>query len=263
MLTRRVVACLDVRAGKVVKGVRFESLREVGDPAERAQEYEQQGADEIVVLDVSATLEDRLASLRSIQKIRELLSVPLTVGGGVRGVDDARRLLDAGADRVSVNSAAVLRPELIADLAREFGSQCVVIAVDAFRRPDLFADGQPRWRLAVRSGTERMELDPIRWAVRAEALGAGEVLLTSMDRDGTGSGYDVQLIEAVSSATSIPVVASGGARVPEDLSAALASGAEAVLVASMIHDGLTTIQAIKAHLMRAGFPIRRVYEETT
>lgn len=268
MLTRRVITCLDVRAGRVVKGVRFDALRDIGDPAELAQRYEQQGADEIVLLDVSATLEDRLAGVRSIERMRQRLSIPLTVGGGVRGAADAARLLEAGADRVSVNSAAVLRPELVAELAARFGTQCVVVAIDAARHPGsrpsaAAALANPTaWRVAVRSATCPMALDPALWAARAEALGAGEVLLTSIDRDGTGDGYDLELIRAVSAAVSIPVIASGGARTPEDLLSALGAGADAVLVASMVHDGVWSVSALKARLAQERIAIRRTTETT-
>lgn len=268
MLMRRVITCLDVRAGRVVKGVRFDALRVIGDPADLAARYEQEGADEIVMLDVSATLEDRLAGVRSVERMRRRLSIPLTVGGGVRMVEDAARLLEAGADRVSVNSAAVLRPELIAELAARFGTQCVVVAIDAARHPAQRHDAtgasisRQAWRIAVRSATCPIAIDPALWAARAEALGAGEVLLTSIDRDGTGSGYDLDLISAVSGVISIPVIASGGAKTPEDLLAALLAGADAVLVASMVHDGGWSVDAIKAWLAQKQVAIRTTLSET-
>jgi imidazole glycerol-phosphate synthase subunit HisF len=265
MLARRLITCLDIRAGRVVKGVRFESLREIGDPAELALRYEQEGADEVVILDVSATLEDRIAGVRSVERIRQRLSIPLTVGGGINSVEDAGRLLDAGADRVSVNTAAVLHPQLVSQLAERFGSQCVVVAIDAGRRqetvPPNVADNGSRWRVAVRSATHAIDLDPATWAAQAAALGAGEILLTSIDRDGTGAGYDLDLLRAVVSAVPIPVIASGGAKEPLDLVAALQAGADAVLIASMVHDGGWSVARIKQCMAQAGCPIARQLQE--
>jgi cyclase len=258
MLCRRVIPCLDVRAGRVVKGVRFQSLRDIGDPADLAARYEEQGADEIVILDVSATLEERLAGLSCVHRVRRRLGIPLTVGGGLRTLDDARRFLDAGADRVSINSAAVARPELISELAETFGSQCVVVAVDAVRRT-LAAealDAPPKWSIAVRSATQADPRDPISWAQECASLGAGEILLTSIDRDGTGEGYDLPLLAAVADAVPTPVIASGGASTPEDLLAALNAGASAVLVASMLHDNHWTVSRLKAFLKCEGVEVR-------
>lgn len=274
MLTKRVIPCLDVRAGRVVKGVKFANLRDAGEPSELAAMYEAQGADEIVMLDVSATLEDRLAAIECVRRIRLALSIPLTVGGGVRTLEDAGHLLDAGADRVSVNSAAVQNPAMIDELATRFGTQCVVVAIDAARVPAmgendagteaLRSPGLPvppnslSWRVSVRSGSTPVSLQAGEWARECAARGAGEMLLTSIDRDGTGLGYDLELLASVTSRVSIPVIASGGARVPVDLVAALDAGAEAVLVASMLHDRKYTVAEIKVALREAGRPVREL-----
>jgi imidazoleglycerol phosphate synthase cyclase subunit len=250
MLMRRVIPCLDVDAGRVVKGVRFQGLRDAGDPVERARVYADQGADELVLLDVSATPEGRGHALATVAAVRAVLPIPLTVGGGVRGVDDAERLLAAGADKVGVNTAAVARPELLGELAERFGCQCTVLALDAARAGD-------SWRVVVRSGRERLELDAVAWAREAVARGAGEILLTSWDRDGTGVGYDLELIAAVSGAVGVPVIASGGARTAAHMAAALATGADAVLAASILHDGETTVAALKEQLAALGQEVRR------
>lgn len=250
MLTRRIIPCLDVRDGRVVKGVRFANLHDSGDPAELAAAYESQGADEIVLLDVSATLDARRAREQTVARVREALSIPLTVGGGIQDADDARALLAAGADKVSINTAAVLRPTVIADLASEFGSQCVVIAIDAAR-------AGASWQVVIRSGREPTGHDAIDWAREAAQRGAGEILLTSFDRDGTRSGYDLPLIAAVSSAVSIPVIASGGAAGPGDFISALAAGADAVLAASIFHFSEQTVGDVKAALANAGLEVRR------
>ena len=250
MLAARVIPCLDIKDGRVVKGVRFQELRDAGDPVENAAAYEAQGADEIVLLDVSATPEGRGHAVDTVRAVRSVLSIPLTVGGGVRRESDAGRLLDAGADKVGVNTAAVERPDLIADIASRFGSQCTVLAVDAARN----ATG---WEVVVRSGNERTGLDVIEWCRKATALGAGEILLTSWDRDGTRDGYDVDLVAAVAGAVSVPVIASGGAARSEHLVAALRAGASAALVASILHDGDTTVSDLKAGLSRAGITVRR------
>lgn len=249
MLTRRVVPCLDCRDGRVVKGVRFQNLRDSGDPVELAALYEEQGADEIVLLDISATPEERGHHHATVARVRERLSIPLTCGGGVRGADDARALLEAGADKVAVNTAAVARPALIGEIAERFGSQCAVLAIDAAR-----TDGG--WQVVVRSGVERTGREAVAWAREAERLGAGEVLLTSWDRDGTRSGYDLDLIGAVAAAVNVPVVASGGASSAGHLSEALAAGADAVLAASIFHDGDMTVGQVKARLALDGYPIR-------
>ncbi|MDX2115985.1 MAG: imidazole glycerol phosphate synthase subunit HisF [Planctomycetota bacterium] len=250
MLTTRIIPCLDVRGGRVVKGVRFAGLRDAGDPAELAAEYERQGADELVMLDVSATLEERRTAAETVARLRAVLSVPLTVGGGVGGVGDAARLLEAGADKVGVNSAAVRDPELVARLSERFGAQCVVVAIDAARR----AEGG--WRVLVRSGSEATELDATGWARRCGELGAGEVLLTSWDRDGTRAGYDLELLRAVSGAVRVPVIASGGAAHAAHMSEAIEAGADAVLAASIFHDGQETVGSIKRALAEHGVRVR-------
>ncbi|HET6521935.1 MAG TPA: imidazole glycerol phosphate synthase cyclase subunit, partial [Geminicoccaceae bacterium] len=230
MLAARIIPCLDVSHGRVVKGVRFQGLRDAGDPAERGALYELQGADELVILDVSATPEGRGNQAETVRRVRERLSIPITVGGGVRVEDDAAMLLEAGADKVSVNTAAVVRPALVGEIARRFGSQCAVVAIDAAWR-----DG--RFEVLVRGGREGTGIDAIAWARRAVGLGSGEILLTSWDRDGTRSGYDLELVGAVASAVSVPVIASGGAANADHLLAALRAGADAVLAASIFHDG--------------------------
>lgn len=252
MLTRRIIPCLDVRDGRVVKGVRFRNLRDAGDPAALAASYEEQGADELVLLDVSATLEGRGALLDTVRAVRRAVGIPVAVGGGVRSRDDARALLQAGADKVAVNSAAVERPGLLAELADTFGRQCVVLAIDAGRT------GGPSlaWRVATRAGSAPQELDPAAWAARACALGAGEVLLTSIDRDGTLDGYDLDLIGAVRAAVDVPLIASGGARTPADMRDAFARGADAALAASIFHDARTTVDAVKRGLALLGVEVR-------
>ncbi len=251
MLTRRIIPCLDVRDGRVVKGVRFAGLRDAGDPVEQARRYEQQGADEIVILDVSATPEGRETGVDTVAAVRSVLSIPLTVGGGVRSIADAERLLAAGADKVGVNSAAVERPALLAELSRRVGAQCVVLAIDAARR-----EGEPGWETVTRSGTHRTGLDAAEWAARSEALGAGEILLTSWDRDGTGSGYDLELLRAVSGATRLPIIASGGASGPAHMLEAFDAGAHAVLAASIFHDGVLSVTDVKLALAKGGTEVR-------
>lgn len=243
MLTKRIIPCLDVRDGRVVKGVRFSRLRDAGDPVEQSMRYEDQGADEIVILDVSATPDGRATAVETVAAVREAVAIPLTVGGGVRRMADAERLLDAGADKVAVNTAAVERPDILAELADGAGLQCVVLALDAARRID-----QPGWEVVIRSGTHRTGIDALEWAGRAGALGIGEVLLTSWDRDGTGDGYDLDLLREMSSQVRVPIIASGGAAGADDLYAALTSGADAVLAASIFHDGVTTVRDVKASL---------------
>jgi cyclase len=251
VLMPRVIPCLDVRDGRVVKGVRFANLRDAGSPAECAGAYEAQGADEIVLLDVGATPDGRPTALDTVRRVRRVLGIPLTVGGGVRGVGDASALLDAGADRVAVNTGAVRRPSLISELAGTFGSQCTVVAIDAA------ASGADQWEVLVRSGAERTGLDAVSWAVQAGASGAGEILLTSWDRDGTRAGYDLALIAAVAGAVSMPVIASGGAATAEDLASAIRAGADAVLAASIFHDGEYTVAQVKSALAAQGVEVRR------
>lgn len=252
MLTRRVIPCLDVRDGRVVKGVRFQGLRDMGDPAALAACHEAQGADEIVILDVSATTHARATAIETVAMVRRVLGIPLTVGGGVRAVEDAARLLDAGADKIAMNTAAVLRPELVAECAERFGSQCVVVAIDAARA----AGHEPRWNVRVRSGTDQTSVDAIAWAVKAEAMGAGEVLLTSWDRDGTREGYDLALTSRVASSVRVPVIASGGAASCGHVLEAIEAGADAVLAAGIFHDGQVGVGELKAFLSSRGIEVR-------
>lgn len=249
MLANRVIPCLDIDDGRVVKGVRFQGLRDAGDPVECAAAYQAQGADEIVLLDVSATPQERANNLRVVAAVRNVLSIPLTVGGGVRRSHDASRLLDAGADKVGINTAAVDRPELITEMNERFGAQCTVVAVDAAR-----SDGG--WEVVVRSGKVRTGIDAVEWCSKAVAHGAGEILLTSWDRDGTGDGYDIELLKEVCSVVNVPVIASGGADGHAHMVAAYEAGAGAALIASILHDGVTTVDALKIGIAAAGVRIR-------
>src|SRR5579864_8608141 len=255
-LTRRVIPCLDVAAGRVVKGVRFRDLADQGDPAAAAARYAAQGADEIVFLDVTAAPEGRDTDLDWVRRTAERVFIPLTVGGGVRSAADAGRVLRAGADKVAVNTAAVRRPELIGELARRFGSQCVVLSVDARRAHGADAAGTGRWEVVVEGGRAPTGRDALEWIEAGVAAGAGEVLLTSIDRDGTRGGYDLPLIAAAASAVPVPLIASGGAGTAEHLAAALAAGAAAVLAASIFHQGACTVGEVKRALAAAGFPMR-------
>ncbi len=251
MLAKRVIPCLDVDAGRVVKGVRFQELRDAGDPVQLAAHYDRAGADELVFLDITATLEDRKATLDVVSRTAEEVFIPLTVGGGVRTDDDVDALLRAGADKVSVNTAAVRDPSLLSRCADRFGTQCMVVAIDAKRRGD-------GWDVFVDAGHTPAGRDAVEWAAEATAQhGAGEVLLTSMDRDGTGDGYDLELLRAIADAVAVPVVASGGAGTPEHFAEALTDGrADAVLAASRWHDGDLTIREVKEHLASRGIPVR-------
>jgi imidazole glycerol-phosphate synthase subunit HisF len=251
MLAKRVIPCLDVDAGRVVKGVRFQKLRDAGDPVQLAAHYDRAGADELVFLDITATLEDRKATLDVVSRTAEEVFIPLTVGGGVRSDDDVDALLRAGADKVSVNTAAVRDPSLLSRCADRFGTQCMVVAIDAKRRGD-------GWDVFVDAGHTSAGRDAVEWAAEATARhGAGEVLLTSMDRDGTGDGYDLELLRAIADAVAVPVVASGGAGTPEHFAEALTDGrADAVLAASRWHDGDLTIREVKEHLASRGIPVR-------
>ena len=252
MLTRRVITCLDTADGRVVKGVRFASLRDAGSPTERALLYERMGADEIVLLDVSATPEGRGHALETVRAVRQRVSIPLTAGGGVRSVADAGALLEAGADRVAINTAAVRRPAILGELNERFGAQCTVLALDAAR-----GRNGDRWEVVVRSGRERTGIDALVWAREAAGRGAGEILLTSFDRDGTRAGYDLELISHVVAAVTVPVIASGGAASLEHLAEALKAGADAVLAASVFHDGEMTPDDVKAYLAARGVEVRR------
>jgi imidazoleglycerol phosphate synthase cyclase subunit len=250
MLTTRIVPCLDIREGRVVKGVKFQGLRDAGDPVERAAAYERDGADELVILDVSATPEGRGHAVETTRAVRRVLGIPLTVGGGVRVPDDAGRLLDAGADKVGVNTAAFENPELLTAIATRYGAQCTILALDAARRTG------GGWEVVVRSGKDRTGVDAIAWAREATARGAGEILLTSWDQDGTRSGYDTALLQAVRDAVQIPIIASGGAAHADHMIAAARAGADALLAASIFHDGDTTPTTLKATLRDAGLPVR-------
>jgi imidazole glycerol-phosphate synthase subunit HisF len=252
MLTRLIV-CLDMRDGRVVKGVRFEGLRDVGDPVELAARYETEGADEIVFLDISASVEGRATLLATVRRAADVLFVPLTVGGGVRTVEDVAQALRSGADKVSINTAAIARPALLTECAERFGSQCVVASIDARR------DGEGRWLVWTHGGSKRTEIEAVTWAGECVARGAGEILLTSIDRDGARQGYDLALTRAVADAVSVPVIASGGAGCAEHVRDAIVDGrADAVLVAGILHDGLTTVRELKNVLARADIPVRAV-----
>jgi cyclase len=255
-LARRIIPCLDVDVGRVVKGVRFRDLRDAGDPVELAARYDDQGADELVFLDITATIEGRDATFDVVSRTAEQVFIPLTVGGGVRTEDDARKLLRAGADKVGLNSAAVRDPSLLQRCADTFGTQCVVIAIDARRRPG--NNGLPEWDVVIDAGRTPTGREAVEWAIEATAQrGAGEVLLTSMDRDGTGDGYDLELLEAVGGAVTVPVIASGGAGEPSHFADGLAPGrADAVLAASRFHDGDLTIGDVKTYLAEHGVPVR-------
>lgn len=252
MLTKRIIPCLDVRDGRVVKGVKFSGLRDAGSPVELARAYQAQGADELVILDVSATPEGRANQTETVEAVRAVLSIPLTVGGGVRRAEDAFRLLNAGADKVGVNTAAVERPEVLREIATRFGSQCTVVAIDARRE-----ESMKSWEVVIRSGKVGTGLDAVEWAIKAVELGAGEILLTSWDRDGTRSGYDLALLKAISSAVDVPVIASGGAAHVGHLVEAFQAGAEAVLAASIFHDGEVEVWELKEDLQKAGVEVRK------
>jgi cyclase len=250
VLTRRVVVCLDVKGGRVVKGTQFVGLRDVGDPVALATRYEREGADEIVFLDISASAEERGTLLDVARRTAERLFVPLTIGGGVRTADDVGLALRSGADKVSINSAAVARPSVLTESARRFGSQCVVASIDARR------DGE-RWRVYVKGGREPTPLDAVEWAAECVRRGAGEILLTSIDRDGARTGYDVALTRAVADAVPVPVVASGGAGSAAHVCEVLVDArADAALLAGILHDGLTTVHAVKRAMRDEGIPVR-------
>jgi len=252
MLAKRVIPCLDVREGRVVKGVRFVGLRDAGDPVECARRYDAEGADEITFLDITASHEGRGTLLEVVARTADAIFVPLTVGGGVRSADDVRALLAAGADKVSINTAAVTTPDIVRRCSDSWGSQAIVAAIDAKRRPH--GDG---WEVFIHGGRTASGLDAVDWAAELARLGAGEILLTSMDRDGTLSGYDIELTRAVSDAVSIPVIASGGVGSPEHLISGLIEGhASAVLAASLFHDGTCSIMQAKRMLSDAGVPVR-------
>jgi imidazole glycerol-phosphate synthase subunit HisF len=249
---KRVIPCLDVDRGRVVKGVGFVDLRDAGDPVELACRYDAAGADELVFLDITATSDKRDTVVELARRTADEVFIPFTIGGGIRSVADAQAVLDAGSDKVSVNSAALARPELIDELAATFGAQCVVLAIDAKSR------GEKSWEAYVAGGRTPTGRDAVAWAHEGVERGAGEILLTSMDRDGTNSGYDLALTQAVADAVDVPVIASGGAGQLEHLTEALKAGADAVLIASILHYGQHTVPEIKAHLAQSGTPIRPV-----
>ena len=254
MLTKRIIPCLDVKNGRVVKGKSFIELRDAGDPVELASFYYSEGADELVFLDITATPEGRDTMADVVERISEQVFMPLTVGGGLRNISDVRRMLLAGADKVSINTAAVLNPSFIRESADKFGSQCIVVAIDAKRVNE---DSQPAWEIYTHSGQEPAGIDALKWAEEAVALGAGEILLTSMDADGHRAGYDTELTCAISEAVNVPVIASGGAGNLEDLYQVLFLGkADAVLAASIFHYGTYSIRVVKEYLTRHGIPIR-------
>ena len=252
MLAKRIIPCLDVTGGRVVKGVNFVELRDAGDPVEIAARYNDQGADELTFLDITATSDGRDLILHIIEAVASQVFIPLTVGGGVRSVEDVRRLLNAGADKVSFNSAAVANPQVIRDASQKYGAQCIVVAIDAKRRSE--GDG---WDVYTHGGRKNTGLDAVAWAREMTRQGAGEILLTSMDRDGTKSGFDLALTRAVSDAVSVPVIASGGVGALEHLSEGIRiGGADAVLAASIFHYGEVTVGQAKALLARDGIPVR-------
>jgi cyclase len=259
MRTARVIPCLDVTAGRVVKGVNFVDLRDAGDPVELAARYDAEGADELVFLDITASSDQRDTIVDVVTRTAEQVFIPFTIGGGIRSVDDARRLLRAGADKVSVNTAAIDRPALISEIAQEFGSQCCVVAIDAraCRDDDPFAPAPSGYRIYSHGGRTPIDLDAVAWATRAEELGAGEILLTSMDRDGTRDGFELALTSAVADAVNIPVIASGGVGTLDHLVEGITEGrADAVLAASIFHFGEHTVAEAKARLADAGVAVR-------
>ncbi|MFC4007537.1 imidazole glycerol phosphate synthase subunit HisF [Nonomuraea purpurea] len=249
----RVIPCLDVDAGRVVKGVNFENLRDAGDPVELARRYDEEGADELTFLDITASSGERETMLDVVRRTAEQVFIPLTVGGGVRAVEDVNRLLRAGADKVSLNTAAIARPELLTEASRRFGAQCIVLSVDARRAPGT-ASG---FEVTTHGGRRGTGIDAVEWAARGEELGVGEILLNSMDGDGTLDGYDLEMLRAVRAAVRVPVIASGGAGRLEDFAPAVEAGADAVLAASVLHFGTLKIPEIKGALAAAGFPVRQ------
>ncbi|MEO2153438.1 MAG: imidazole glycerol phosphate synthase subunit HisF [Aquificota bacterium] len=251
MLAKRIIPCLDVDKGRVVKGIKFKQLRDAGDPVEVAKAYEEQGADELVFLDITASAEDRKIMLDVVKRVAETVFMPFTVGGGIRTLDDIRKLLESGADKVSINTAAVKNPSLVYEGAKRFGSQCIVVAIDAKRRP------RGGWEVYIHGGRTPTGIDALEWAKRVEDLGAGEILLTSMDQDGTKEGYDVELTRAVAEAVKIPVIASGGAGKKEHFYEAFTKGkADACLAASLFHFKELTVEELKKYLKEKGIHVR-------
>lgn len=254
MLAKRIIPCLDVTAGRVVKGVNFVNLIDAGDPVEAAKEYDKQGADELVFLDITASSDERKTMIDIVERTAEQVFIPLTVGGGIRTIEDMRKILNAGADKVSLNTAAILKPEIISGGAEIFGSQCIVVAIDAKKDPE-----SNSWKVYTHGGRKKTELDAIEWAKKAFKLGAGEILLTSMDCDGTKTGYDIPLTRAVAEAVGIPVIASGGAGELQHMAEVLIHGkADAVLAASIFHFGTYTVNEVKHYLSKHSIPVRTV-----
>ena len=254
-LAKRIIPCLDVENGRVVKGVNFVDIRDAGDPVEVAIRYNEQGADEITFLDITASHEGRDTTVHTVEKIAEEVFIPLTVGGGIRSLQDIRTMLNAGADKVSINTAAIHNPELVREAAERFGSQCIVVAIDAKRVADV--NGQPRWELFTHGGRRETGIDAVAWAVRMAQLGAGEILLTSMDRDGTKNGFELGVTRAITDAVEIPVIASGGVGSLDHLvDGILLGGADAVLAASIFHFGEFTVPEAKAYMAARGIEVR-------
>ena len=252
MHTKRIIPCLDVNAGRVVKGVNFVNLTDAGDPVEIAAAYDKAGADELVFLDITASSDARGTVVEMVRKVAEKVFIPFTVGGGIRTIDDFKAILREGADKISVNSAAIMNPNLISEAADKFGSQCVVVAIDAKRR----ADGSG-WNIYKNGGRVDMGIDAVEWAMKADKLGAGEILLTSMDCDGTKAGYDLELTRMIAENVSVPVIASGGGGNPQHLADVLKEGkADAALIATMVHSGQYTVNSIKQDLQKQGVPVR-------
>ena len=255
-LAKRIIPCLDVDNGRVVKGVNFVDIRDAGDPVEIAMRYNEQGADEVCFLDITASHEGRDTTVHTVEQIAEQVFIPLTVGGGIRSVEDIRTMLNAGADKVSINTAAIHNPELVRESARRFGSQCIVVAIDAKRVGDV--DGQPRWEIFTHGGRKPTGIDAVAWAVRMAELGAGEILLTSMDRDGTRNGFELGVTRAITDAVEIPVIASGGVGTLDHLvDGIIKGGADAVLAASIFHFGEYTVPQAKAYMAARGIEVRR------
>lgn len=255
-LTKRIIPCLDVDNGRVVKGVNFVDIRDAGDPVEIAMRYNEQGADEVCFLDITASSDGRETTVHTVEQIAEHVFIPLTVGGGIRSVEDIRTMLNAGADKVSINTAAIHNPELVRESAQRFGSQCIVVAIDAKRVDDV--DGQPRWEIFTHGGRKPTGIDAVAWAVRMAELGAGEILLTSMDRDGTRNGFELGVTRAISDAVEIPVIASGGVGTLDHLvDGIITGGADAVLAASIFHFGEFTVPQAKDYMAERGIEVRR------
>jgi cyclase len=254
-LAKRIIPCLDVENGRVVKGVNFVDIRDAGDPVEIAMRYNEQGADEVCFLDITASHEGRDTTVHTVEQIAEHVFIPLTVGGGIRSIEDIRIMLNAGADKVSINTAAIQNPDLVRESAERFGSQCIVVAIDAKRVDDV--DGQPRWELFTHGGRKPTGIDAVAWAVKMAGLGAGEILLTSMDRDGTKNGFELGVTRAITDAVDIPVIASGGVGTLDHLVEGVTQGgADAVLAASIFHFGEYTVPEAKAYMAERGIEVR-------